>query len=690
MKAHCTPPCWFAACATLLGVAASACRDTTAPTIGVVVGVYSQATPVLTADSSGFPVLQCEVQFSAQATGSGSATWMDATYYFYAGANRSTPQDSGVIPAATVQQTWGRATIAPGNELVSAWRFTAEMPFGVAVAYRYQVSRRPVQTARVAFSCGPDSLPGGVPPTITVATVDTSRPVQPGDSLHLHVSATSPAGLWATVVEIVGAGTCYTYRAFSDSLDASSSRALAVRVPPSCPIGSRLPVSVTVVDAALVKASQWLSAPALVDTTPPTVAVTLQTRTGQARYSAVGLSFFEGDSIGIAVTAGDNYLLKYLIWDVEPAGIRDSAEVSGSSVQQTILIPVGRGWPDSVHVLVSARDLAGNASTTIEAGGGSVAILPSDGPAAAATVWGAVSDVAFDHKRGVVYLLQPDSARIAVFSPASLSVTGTIPLPGRSFGIDLVPGGDSLVVTLPGGLGVVSLLGPAPSVTQIPLAALDSLFGWGPAAVRVAATNVALVAVAPPDRSGVRIVSVNLATGEQRLRPDASGGGSGAPSMSRSADGALIVLNAGDVLHSYDAASDAFGPGLSMPTQEPPAVDGSGDRVAVGYNVFDANLQLLQLVDYRVQQTYPQSVLSADGQTYAVYDSGAGVVRAGAGDGKTLGRSLLPFAATFLRAAPADTLLIAIQSNTATPSLIAVLSPRQPAAAPVARVGRRH
>lgn len=61
---------------------------------------------------------------------------------------------------------------------------------------------------------------------------------------------------------------------------------------------------------------------------------------------------------------------------------------------------------------------------------------------------GAVADAAFDTNRNVLYLSQPDSGRIMLFSLATNTFGAPILIAGRPTGLDLSVSGDSLLVAL--------------------------------------------------------------------------------------------------------------------------------------------------------------------------------------------------------------------------------------------------
>src|SRR5207248_11022958 len=99
--------------------------------------------------------IACNVDVRATATGSGRATWGDATLRLFAGKDRSTPIDTFVVPAATVQSAWGKRDIGPGESEESGAQFAAGIPFGGEIRYRYSPSGSGTKTAVSASVVGP-------------------------------------------------------------------------------------------------------------------------------------------------------------------------------------------------------------------------------------------------------------------------------------------------------------------------------------------------------------------------------------------------------------------------------------------------------------------------------------------------------------------------------------------------------
>jgi hypothetical protein len=128
----------FAAALGALAVTVAACGDSTGPgrSVDVAVSVTQLRGPSITPEENGQARVACSVDFRAVASGSGAATWLDATVHWYVGVNRL-PLDSLVVSAAEIQASWGEAGIDAGETRASpGWEFGAGVPFSVTLDYR--------------------------------------------------------------------------------------------------------------------------------------------------------------------------------------------------------------------------------------------------------------------------------------------------------------------------------------------------------------------------------------------------------------------------------------------------------------------------------------------------------------------------------------------------------------------------
>jgi hypothetical protein len=673
-----------------LVVAGTACGDSTAPqqAITVSVSVTHVAPPLILGDDSQ-PRIACDVEFSAAASGGdGSAKWLDAKGLWYAGIDRSTPFDSATWSAKEIQGSWDEAGIGPGQTQRATWTFYASVPFTTALEFHYQPVNGGVtgdeKTAIVEFACGPIPSTGTPDPTITaLATGPMPETLEPSDTLTVEYSAASPAGLWQTAVVL--SGPCEVHRLFAERLETSVNRSTRIAIPPECELGVPLVVSVIAEDAGLRTNGRELQTHAvLVDETPPVLSALHfpPAGTGIPPYSTG--YFFGGDSIPIWPLAADNHALGKLSWEVLPdeVGLDGSLPLTGSRASPTILIRLPLEASGAIQIRLRARDAVGLESEAISTAPGAIHVYPTvDHPSASARVDGQTYGAIADTKRGVVYLLQSNAHRIAVLSLATMTVTGTIPLPVSSFatGFDITTSGDSLVVVLPatGALGIVDLRESPPRTTIIPLELLDSAKKQRPAQVRVLSNGKAFVTLEGLGESAFQLIDVDLATGEQHLRTDAGNGGQIIAAMGRSLDHNVLVVNGGPgAFQRYDIATDHFDAGRSPKTSGLPVLDATGQYVAVGFDIYDGSLQFLRGVDSPVLPATVPTVLSSDGRTLYQLLSGTGLLRSSVSDGTIVDRAHNPIEGLQLWISDDGSLIVTAGWDSDNPSNISTIDTR--------------
>ena len=679
-----TEPLRRALAAVAMVAACGACgRDATGPgqSLAVTVRVVQLRGPVLGTSQTGQPTIECGIDLQATGTGTGRAVWGEAVFRFFIGTDRSAPFDSVVVTALDVQQSWNHSDIGPGESQQSGWIFTAGIPFAGTVIYRYQVAAGPAQFAAVSFTCGPTVGPGTAPPVITTLTVEpVAGDLEPGDTLKVDYGISSNVGLWETFVTL--SGPCQVTQPIIDSLRQSVTQTILLVIPAACQLGVPISLTVTAVDAALQQTSRHVATQlSLVDKTPPHVFVMFFGPYGSGTTTLAG-EYFTGDSIRMVYMAGDNHELRALVWEVWPAGYRDSLIVSGSAAAPGLAIPLRPEWSGPLQLKLYAHDAQGLTSDTIVTSPDSVHVYPSIGrPTAWTSVDGEIRDFVIDQRRGVVYLMQSNQARIAVFSITSMTITTTLPMPFAPSGIDLTDGGDSLVVALPGprALGIIDLREPSLPLTLLPLTALDTAIGQRPARVRTTAAGKALVPLEGSVPSAYTLLEVDLSNGAQTRRVDAGdGGNTGGGLLESSLDRRVLVLNGGPGLfQSYDAIADSFGPRRSASVYDwPPAVDATGQHVAIGFDLYDVGLVFLRRAHtFALPNTISYTALSPDGQ-YLYQSLIYGILRSRVSDGALLDRSLSPIIPGQLRVSPDGTLLVIVNSHYSATSMIATMDLR--------------
>lgn len=286
-------------------------------------------------------------------------------------------------------------------------------------------------------------------------------------------------------------------------------------------------------------------------------------------------------------------------------------------------------------------------------------------------------DLAVDPTRNLVYITEPDSSRIAVLSLATMTYGAPIIAPDTVSGLDLTPGGDSLVVALPsaGRLGIVDLT-TAPPTWHLVNLTVDTLPGRKPAGVRVAATEQALVSLTtqnvyqspPPPADSTQLIEYDVKTGSARARYDVArvSGLSLFTPLTRSADGSRIVLSwveGYQVYQVYDALHDSVLPYRSFLLNGPnyggqiPAISVSTDgrRVLVKGFLFDEAAGQVAYLDPPGEGWV--SALSPGGDT-AYFGFGKGFLRTRLADGATFQKVLLPNAPVRIDVLPGGSRLL--------------------------------
>lgn len=655
-------PRYIAALATLtlLGALTASCRDATGPRLRVSVTLSSLQGPTYSADSIGRQLLRCDIGLQARATGSGWATWLDATFTFYAPNDSTTALATDTLSAGTVRSSWGADSIGSTGQSAH-WGLTASVPFTLKARFRYQVGRGFPDSTGVEVSCEPNTRSSGTPPTITTLTNQSPAELEPGDTLTLAYAVSSQIGLWESIVRLTGP--CDTTAMFPEQVQFSVSRTVSIVMPAGCGLGIPISVTAVAIDARLQTTSQALTLPALVDHTPPVLKAIMRTPySAWAPAASFAGYLFTGDSITLYVTATDNHALHGIYWEVWPAGFRDSMLVSGPAAYPSVTIPAQAGWAGLIQLRLYAKDQSGNVSDTIASAVGAIQVAPTVGPAPSLTsIPGDITDMAFDAKRGVIYLLQSNSYRIAVFSPATLSVVRTIALTDYCPDFDLSPSGDSIITVLKNAamLGVVDLTQASPALQTVRMSGLDTTYHL--LNVRVAANGKAPITTQAWTLAGAgakRVYTYDLASGTASLRSEVADlGYEASGQLERSTDGSVVVVN-GDAgtFQRYDAATDRFEPGQTARFQDTrPSIDGTGAHVAVSGDLYNASLQYVLTV--RADQRLPApAALSSDGQTHylaiAPTYTQLGIVRSRVSDGSIIDHIPAPLPITLLRASP--------------------------------------
>jgi hypothetical protein len=452
------------------------------------------------------------------------------------------------------------------------------------------------------------------PPELTAVDA-TPIALSPTDTLTVTYSARDDAGLWWRVVRISGAFTA------SDSVDLSFAkqvnRTVRIPVPASATMDATFTVKVIVADPALHRDSAVFTPPIQVnDHGLPAV-------NGVASGPEPVLTFVAGDTLRLAVNASDNYKLAWVGYRIgAPASLSDSVAVTGRNASQSFTLIPSSAWIGTQTVTAFTRDSAGY---LVQTSVGTASVVPGvRRPTFVFPLNGGIPDLVYDSARDVVYFSEPSLKRVRVFSLATKSFAAPINFSFRPAGLDLTPGGDSLVVALSQttSVAIVNLQNGQVDTANLPL---NPNVNPSVGNVRVMANRKAFVHTVG---IGGAVWELDLGTLSRRLRTDAPV--TEIVPMARAGDGSRLLLildnaccpETGSV---YLAATDTFA--ISGPTADryTPRVsaDRSGSHFLVDTLLFDGSLNSLRTLSSAPFAFGGSSALSADGlSAYLAVNSG--------------------------------------------------------------------
>lgn len=149
------------------------------------------------------------------------------------------------------------------------------------------------------------------------------------------------------------------------------------------------------------------------------------------------------------------------------------------------------------------------------------------------------------------------SSRVQVLSLATMTFQTPLAFSTAVRGVDLTPGGDTLLVSLPGArsVAVVDLARPGSAPKEVPITAAGA--GFHPLSVRVSATGRAMVMGVDQGGTQWKAVEMSASGSGQRLRTDARGG-LFREGLFQTPDRARTFFMTETCTLRYDAASDQF------------------------------------------------------------------------------------------------------------------------------------
>jgi hypothetical protein len=373
-------------------------------------------------------------------------------------------------------------------------------------------------------------------------------------------------------------------------------------------------------------------------------------------YPADDTLAVSGDVVTIRVHATARRALTWVGYEVgAPVSRRDSVAVTATEAEHAFELTASPAGTASVTAF--ARDAGGGRSQPAI---GDLVTLGNTirRPTRSLTLTAFVRDLAVDARRGRVYLSQPDLQRVGSVDLASGAYGPAITAPFPPAGIDLTPGGDSLVLASAASsqIGVVSLKVGTPIVVTRAVASGPARpdVSWVADRLRVLANNKVMVTITTADPFSCCegwLSQYDLATGASRLRTDAGpppGAISNREPLARAGDASRLLLVEACCsplfLRTYAAATDSFSARVPVVVPTAPngvSADAAGARFLVANALFDGNLQPVATFEQPDYQQGGATVLSPDGTVayLAIYD---GYLKVAVSDGSVVERVRLP------------------------------------------------
>jgi len=399
---------------------------------------------------------------------------------------------------------------------------------------------------------------------------------------------------------------------------------------------------------------------------------------GTITFPAADTLAVSGDSLSIEVAAESRRTLAWVGYEVEaPISLRDSVAVTGKAATHRFAITASSQGSASARVF--ARDEVG-LQRRPEIG---PLVVRGDlirRPTRSLVLAAPVRDMAVDPAGQRVYLSQPTTRQVVSIDLGTGAYGRTIAAPFVPAGIDLTPGGDSLVLASDSDvrIGIVDLTATSPSVVTRPVAEPPDIGDgatWAGDRLRVLASDQVIMTLTPADHGSCCqgwLTQYDLANGTSVLRTDAGrpGGISSQEPLARAGDGSrlLLVEGGGSPLfaQTFQTANNTFDPLVQMQVSNAPyavSADLLGTRFLVANAAFDGALQPLITLAMHEYQQGGATILSPDGSTayVAIYD---GYLKIRISDGAVLERVRLPRWAMTFAITPDGNTLIATSGTT--------------------------
>lgn len=332
-------------------------------------------------------------------------------------------------------------------------------------------------------------------------------------------------------------------------------------------------------------------------------------------FPAGDVMYVVGETLRVAINASDDRKLHSLVYDIgPPMNVHDSIPLTGTAFTDTIQMAIPPSWEGESDVFMILRDAIGSGQFQTV---GTLRVLngirrPFQSRNLIARAAGAV----YDPVRDVMYLAQAESAQVGTLALSAMTLLPRVRLPitARDYGtlgIDIVPGGDSVVVALPDSARLAVVNPQTGTVATAPITGdVD-----GTTNVVVASNRHALV-LGSRDSAGFVYFGVwdhDLVTGSDTLRRDIGLNGhlNATTQMFRSPDQSKILvysIGAPACGYLYDAATGTFS---TCKTFSSPGVDAvasastNGAFWLWGDVLLDGALNVIDTIPNPTGYTYP-------------------------------------------------------------------------------------
>ena len=633
---------WFRAFVVGATALITACNDVAGEARDLTVRVWVIGTEAPTFHTAPDSTLwiSCEAYLAAQATGTGAAHWQGATMRYFNNAAPAVPFDSTVLSATEMGASWSDEPFNAGQTLHAITPVVANAPFHVTIEFHYRTDQGKDKNASATINCGErpgESTPLPALPTFSVVPNDTD--VEPGGLLTVTYSASSPLGLWQTVVAV--SGPCQFKRQFTEKLELSVQRTIAVRLPSSCTLGAVPRVGVAATDGRMQTTARSLQLSPLVDHTRPSIRTGIvHAGTAEELHTLAG-SVFVGQTLWIDVIASDNHKLHSITWERPDKALRDSVLVTDSMLTRTLTFQATEDMIGPFEVRYHARDAVGLVSDTVSAAPGAFRIYPTIArPERNERMYGVIWPRQFvlDDTRNALYVEDWDG-NVYRKPLDSFDSAGEQPLEMPNVrGLEISPGGDSLLTVVPG-LRSLAIVDLRTSPGRTSYLKLDSLAADAEATVHdLRAVNGGRVFILIRTMAhGNRLLEVSLATGAQRWHDEV--GTDLMEYMLRTPDHSKLFVSNGICVRRFDSAVGTFGGCIPRPGSLPTTSDLTGQTLAAGDSIYDGSLNLIRRVTTPSSVAITRPVLTPDGRDLFYLVGNAGLVRSDVISGQLMDRS---------------------------------------------------